>query len=275
LVKALCTQCENIEGLRYEIIVADDGSSDEHSRLFNKEILELDNIKYIIRKENVGRAAIRNFLAKEAQYKWLLFIDSDMSIDNDEYILKYLEQDDKFSVVYGGYSLAFGDCSNLRFIYEKSAEKAHTAIKRNTHPYIDLHTANLFISREVMLSVPFDERIRNYGYEDVLLGKELKENNISILHISNPLTLNNYESNRDFLNKTREGLQTLKVFSDELCGYSRLLTISERISSFHIKWLFKLYWKLSQNNLEQQLCGNNPNLHAFAIYKIGYFISLS
>ena len=125
-----------------------------------------------------------------------------------------------------------------------------------------------------MLSVPFDERIRNYGYEDVLLGKELKENKISILHISNPLTLNNYESNRDFLNKTREGLQTLKVFSNELRGYSCLLTISERISSFHIKWLIKLYWKLSQKHLEKKLTGETPSLTTFSIYKLGYFISL-
>jgi hypothetical protein len=46
-----------------------------------------------------------------------------------------------------------------------------------------------------MLNIPFDERIRNYGYEDVLLGKRLKENKIDILHIDNPLILDNYESN--------------------------------------------------------------------------------
>ena len=114
-------------------------------------MLELDNIKYIIRKENVGRSVIRNFLAKEATYKWLLFIDSDMSVDCDEYVINYLEQDDKYEVVYGGYSLASGDNSNLRFIYEKSAEKAHIVVKRNCHRYQDLHTANLLISQRVIL----------------------------------------------------------------------------------------------------------------------------
>ena len=238
-------------------------------------MLELDNIKYIIRKENVGRAVLRNFLAKEAQYKWLLFIDSDMSIDNDEYMLNYLEQDDKFEVIYGGYSLASGDSSNLRYIYEKNAEKAHMAIKRNCHSYLDLHTANLLISRKVMLNIPFDERIRNYGYEDVLLGKRLKENNIDILHIDNQLVLNNYESNSDYLEKTREGLQTLKMFSNELQGYSRLLTINNRISRFHQKWIIKLYWKLRQKYLERKLTSANPNLSTFTIYKLGYFISIS
>lgn len=274
MVKALSTQCENIEGLHYEIIVADDGSSNEHTRVVNKEILELDNIQYIIRKSNVGRVAIRNFLAKEAQYKWLLFIDSDMSVDNDEFILKYLEQDDKFDVIYGGYSLAFGDSSNLRYIYEKNAEKAHVASKRKCHSYLDLHTANLLISREVILSIPFDERIKNYGYEDVLLGKKLKENNIEILHIDNQLTLDNYESNEDYLEKTKEGLHTLKVFSNELHGYSRLLTIAERLSQYHQRWIIKLFWKISQKHLERKLISKKPSLFTYTIYKLGYFISI-
>ena len=238
-------------------------------------MLELDNIKYIIRKENVGRSVIRNFLAKEAQYKWLLFIDSDMSIDNDEYMLNYLEQDDKYEVVYGGYSLASGDNSNLRFIYEKSAEKAHIVVKRNCHRYQDLHTANLLISQRVILSIPFDERIRNYGYEDVLLGKRLKENKIEILHIENPLILDNYESNDEYLEKTKEGLQTLKKFSNELNGYSHILAISNRLSRFHQKWIIKLYWKLFQKHLEKKLIGKTPNMSTFIMYKLGYFISIS
>lgn len=242
--------------------------------MFNKEILELDNIKYIIRKENVGRAAIRNYLAKEAQYKWLLFIDSDMSVDNDEYIVTYLEKDDKFEVVYGGYSLAFGDSSNLRFIYEKKAEKSHTATKRNRHPYLDLHTANLLILREVILAIPFDERIKNYGYEDVLLGKRLKENNIAIQHIDNPLIIDNYESNNNYLEKTKEGLHTLKMFSNELHGYSRLLTTYKRISRCQLKWAIRLYWKFANKYLERKLISKKPNLYIFAIYKLGYFISL-
>ena len=198
-----------------------------------------------------------------------------MNLDCDEYIINYLEQDDKYEVVYGGYSLAFGDNSNLRFIYEKSAEKAHIAIKRNHHPYQDLHTANLLISQRVILSIPFDERILNYGYEDVLLGKRLEENKIEILHIDNPLTLDNYESNSDYLDKTKEGLQTLKKFSNELNGYSRILTISNRISRFHQKWIIKLYWKLCQKHLETKLLGKNPNLSTFTIYKLAYFISIS
>ena len=74
----------------YEIIVADDGSTDKNTIEKNCEINELDNCRYIERKENIGRAAIRNFLAKEAKYLWLLFLDSDLKLDNSDFIRNYM-----------------------------------------------------------------------------------------------------------------------------------------------------------------------------------------
>lgn len=88
-------QCENIEGLRYEIIVADDGSTDTHARLTNKEMLELANVIYLQRRENVGRARIRNVLARRATSAWLLFVDSDMTVCRDDFVLRYAELDRK------------------------------------------------------------------------------------------------------------------------------------------------------------------------------------
>ena len=101
-----------------------------------------------------------------------------------------------------------------------------------------------------------------------------KENNIEILHIDNQLTLDNYESNEDYLEKTKEGLHTLKVFSNELHGYSRLLTIAERLSQYHQRWIIKLFWKISQKHLERKLISKKPSLFAYTIYKLGYFISI-
>lgn len=75
--------------LEYEILVADDGSTDKNTIEKNCEINGLDNCRYIERKENIGRAAIRNFLAKEAKYPWLLFIDSNMNVINNQYLAKY------------------------------------------------------------------------------------------------------------------------------------------------------------------------------------------
>ena len=60
--------------LEYEILVADDGSTDKNTIEKNCEINELNNCRYIERKENAGRAATRNFLAQEAKYLSLIHI---------------------------------------------------------------------------------------------------------------------------------------------------------------------------------------------------------
>ena len=78
LVEELHRQaCE--EDIDYEIIVADDGSTDENTIQTNARINNIPQCSYIMRNENRGRAAIRNFLAKTARYDRLLFMDCDMA----------------------------------------------------------------------------------------------------------------------------------------------------------------------------------------------------
>ena len=74
-VNTLMQQAESIGDLRFEIIVADDASTDENVGEANRAIDRMTNCRYIRRENNVGRAAIRNFLAQEARYEWLLFVD--------------------------------------------------------------------------------------------------------------------------------------------------------------------------------------------------------
>ena len=110
----------------YEILVADDGSTDKNTIEKNCEINELDNCRYIERKENIGRAAIRNFLAKEAKYLWLLFLDSDLKLDNSDFIRNYMLS--KGNVIVGGLKIGGNPITlkdNLRYKYEKKCEKQH------------------------------------------------------------------------------------------------------------------------------------------------------
>lgn len=112
--------------LEYEILVADDGSTDKNTIEKNCEINGLDNCRYIERKENIGRAAIRNFLAKEAKYLWLLFLDSDLKLDNSDFIRNYMLS--KGNVIVGGLKIGGNPITlkdNLRYKYEKKCEKQH------------------------------------------------------------------------------------------------------------------------------------------------------
>lgn len=92
--------------LNYEIIVADDGSTQQEVKDANSRINSLSHCRLILCPENRGRAAIRNFLISEAQGEWLLFIDSDMGIDDIHYLRRYLEAAGNGTgdvVYYGGY----------------------------------------------------------------------------------------------------------------------------------------------------------------------------
>jgi glycosyltransferase involved in cell wall biosynthesis len=275
LVDALRLQAESA-GISYEILVGDDGSTDTNVIQTNQAINDWPHCRYILRTQNSGRAAIRNFLAQQARYDYLLFIDSDMTILSPTFLSRYLSESD-VSVVIGGVSIqGFPDTlrGNLRYLYEKAEEPHHTAALRQQSPYQHLHTANLLIRRDLMLAHPFDERFRRYGYEDVLLGKTLRQQHVAIRHIDNPVGFCTFESNPEFVAKTEEGLRTLHQFQSDLRGYSRLLTF---ISGIHIPLilsLIRLCHKLFQKAERRNLCSSRPSLFTFKLYRLGYFLSL-
>ena len=91
LVKSLQAQAAALPDFEYEILVADDGSTDRLTIYENREICSLPYCRYIEREKNVGRAAIRNFLAEKALHPWLLFIDSNMQVIHPQYLTTYLQ----------------------------------------------------------------------------------------------------------------------------------------------------------------------------------------
>jgi len=273
LVDELRQQAEQT-GIAFEILVADDGSTDTDIIRENSEITQWEHCHYLRQAENIGRAAIRNFLAKEAHYDWLLFIDSDMSMVRTDYLSEYISMEGA-DVIDGGVAIG-GDADalkgNLRYRYEKAAEHEHTVEIRQQNPYRDFHTANFLIRRDLMLTHPIDERFRYYGYEDVLFGKQLRGDHIAITHIDNPMGFCTFESNPDFVAKTEEGLRTLRQFRDELRGYSRLITLVEGIHLPIIISLIRCWHRLFGKWERKNLCGSHPSLRLFSLYKLGYFL---
>ncbi len=276
-------------GIDYELLVADDGSTDVSTIASNRAINLLPHCRYIERQENVGRAAIRNFLASQSRYPWLLFIDSDMTVCRPDFIQKYVQHVEhdaqSQAIFYGGIIVSTLQPGNLRSMYEKASEPHHTPERRQQSPYHDFHTANFLVPRDVMLTHPFDSRFQHYGYEDVLFGKQMQQSGIDIIHIDNPLSFEIFESNMDFVSKTEEGLRTLHQFRDELEGYSRLLKIlpSPQKQKSGI-WLVQPSWVIAKalrlwhrifGKLERRnLTGQHPRLLLFTLYKLGYLASL-
>ena len=263
-------------GISFEILVADDASTNQTIIEKNRAISCLSHCTYIEQKVNMGRAAIRNFLARNACFAYLLYIDSDMTVINDNYLKHYLEVPSPM-VVDGGVCIMAPTSEQqqlLRYLYEKAEEPHHTAQERQKKPHQHLHTANLLIARQLMMQYPFDERIHRYGYEDVLLGKTLQRHRIPIIHIDNPMGFCTFESNAEFIAKTEEGLQTLCEFHQDLRGYSRLLTLVQGIHIPAILWFIRLWHLLFGAAERRNLCGFRPHLSLFRLYQLGYFVTL-
>jgi len=268
LVSSLHSMLEE-SGIRYEIIVADDCSPDKEYIELNRPIEELSNVRYIVREKNSGRAAIRNFLASEAQYKWLLFIDGDVMVDRVRFITKYLERGG--DVLIGGISIYKRDRAtknNLRFLYEMHTMKHRRAWWNVGGKHVKFRTTNFLIAKHIVEEHPFNEAFKRYGYEDVLFGKKLEEAGIQIRYTNNPVVITDFEDNAKFMEKTEEALQTLHDFKKELRGFSAIpmFTIFKPV----LLPAYYIFGKLIRKNL----VSNKPKVALYQLYRVLYYCHL-
>ena len=287
LVCELQKQCEEVqaslgeEAFRYEIIVADDASTDDEAVSKNAVIEYLPNCRYLDSERNVGRAAIRNRLAKAAHHPWLLFMDADAEVIDDDFIANYLNairQHPDVDAVVGG--IIHPDAcpspqQTLRHRYEKEAEARFCVERRQQEPFAAFRTFNFAIRRTLCLAHPFDDNITQYGYEDVLFGMELMRDNANILHIDNPLQNGDIEDNATYLRKIETALKTLHTIEDVIGSFSPILIIARRLRKIPLApQSLRFIFRLCRPMIRRNLLSAHPNLHLFAFYKLGYYLSL-
>lgn len=288
LVQVLQRQADALGGkldkpFRYEIIVADDCSTDAACIDANRVIGDMLHCRYLRMEQNVGRAQIRNVLISESRGDYVLLIDSDLFLCDDNYLYKYATS--TADVVYGGTriggeGLAMVDNEpntenlkgNLRYIYEKKAEPSHRAAFRQLRPNQEISVCNLYARRDIMEAHPFDSRFKAYGYEDVLFGKRLAESGIEVTHIDNPVLINEFEPNSVFVKKTEEAILTLCRFEQDLEGYSNLKTKVTTLGRYIPLSLFRLWHRIMKNKEKRNLTGPKPSLLLFKLYKLGFFL---
>lgn len=274
LVTCLQQQAEAL-GINYEIIVADDHSPQQESIRENEAINRLPYCRYIVKEQNTGSAATRNYLGAISHYRWLLFLDCDIAIPSDDFLKRYVA-DGHEGVVNGGICILEDERlrHNLRYLYEKAAEPNHTAEKRQQQQYREFRSTNFLIERTAFEVCHFDERFTRSGYEDVLLGKQLKQRGISITHLDNPVRMTEFEANADYINKIERSTRTLFAFRQELRGYSRVITLAEGIHVPFVRNMICLCFKLFGRLVRRNLCGQHPCLRLFNPYRLGYYLTL-
>lgn len=268
LVYSLHEQAEML-GVQYEIIVAEDGSKSPVNIIANHKIIDLSNCRHLIRKENVGRSAIRNILAQEAEGDVLLFMDSDGKVVRGDFLQKYIDTAKEHDVVCGGMKcpdVCYDPHKQLRWKYEKRYEQRVGYISEQFRSFCFL------IKREVADKVQFDERYKHYGYEDVQYGKDLKASGFQIYCIDNPLENKDIEDSQVFLSKTEEALNTAYMFRDDICDEVTVVRTYNKYKS--LGWLMRLLFIMFKRPMKANLLSKNPSLVLFNLYKLGYYSTL-
>lgn len=276
LVADLHEQAERLN-VPYEIIVAEDGSHSQVNIIANHKVTELSHCRHLINKEHLGPAGIRNLLAREAVYNWIVFIDSDAKVEKTDFLYTYYIYIGKADVVVGGLRHQQENHNpnvSLRFKYEKAADLHRSAAERSLNPYSKFTPFNVMMRRSTFLCIRFDERCKDYGYEDALFGVELKKRKTSILHIENPLIHTGLDTNETFLRKSETALRNLKVLNGRMEGNSYVENAYNQLCKLHMGWGIRGFHRLFGGLLRRNLLSKHPSLFLFSVYKLGYFSTL-
>lgn len=278
LVKVLNKQAFDSK-IEFEIIVLDDGSIKFQDE--NNKINELEFCSYEKLKNNVGRSAIRNLLAKKANFDNLLFLDSDtIPIDNN-FISNYISHLNKgHEIIYGGIKYQNEKPKNTQlFRWKYGIKREAIAVEiRKRNPYLRLLTLNFMIKKSVFEKVSFNENIPNLRHEDSLFSYNLKQQNILVYHIENPVYHLGLDEFDVAIKKENESLIALKFLIENKLipvDYIGLSKLFYRLKNMKLLFVLKVFYKITKPLLLKNLASKNPYLFIFDIYRLGFLSSLT
>ncbi len=220
LIKSLENQtCNN-----FEIVVVDDGSTDNTKSfvegLINESKLDIRYF-YLDNTDIFGAGIARNYGAKQARGKILIFLDQD-NIVHPNLVANHLhEQEDKDVVL--GYYAGYG---NKNYHYDLAKLKKLTKSNKTTKTIIPefrdkifkepnnfregwefFVSANFSIKKEIFLNFLFDENIVSWGAEDTELGYRLVKHGHPLFFCKECFSINTSEGKifdrKKFVSSTR------------------------------------------------------------------------
>ena len=263
-------------GIDFEILCYDDCSTNLDLIASNKSINLLKNTSYKVLKSNIGRSAIRNLLAKDAHYDLLLFLDADVIPVKNDFISKYLSAlNSSIQLVYGGlnYQEKIPDENQmLRWVFGKKRE-ALPSKKRKKSIYLRLLSCNFLIQKNVFKRIKFNEDISLDSPEDILFSYTLKENNIIVSHIDNPVYHFGLENSSIFLKKSmRALLASHDLVKNNFINleYIRIIKVFYKFKKIKLNYFIAYLFPVFKDYFRANLLSKNPSLFIFDLYKLSY-----
>jgi glycosyltransferase involved in cell wall biosynthesis len=260
----------------FEIRCYDDGSASRYLTV-NRELEQFEKVICRELPENIGRSAIRNLLAKEAQFDYLLFLDCDSMPEYPDFISRYSVNLRADALIYGGRTYSPNHPDEKKFFFRwfyGSKREVFPVEKRCKKPYHSFQTNNFVIPKNIFQAIGFNEKLKGYGHEDTQFGQQLLQRMILINHIDNPLRHLGLENTDEFLAKTREGINNLCYLIENKYDVSTIrlaryfLLAKKSGTAWFINWIFGMLEPSILKNLQSE----KPSLKRFDFYKLGKMI---
>lgn len=276
LVSALCGQCIKASTV-FEILVLDDAS--QNCQTENDQINSLENCSYTVLPANIGRSKIRNLLAANAKYEWLLFLDADVAPVTDSFISGYLEHTAGQKAVNGGIAYQTQKPSKdrmLRWVYGRDREALPVA-SRKKNQYLAFLSLNFMMPKSLFAQVKFDESLPNLRHEDTVFSYGLKQKGIEVIHIDNPVYHLGLDTFEAMLKKEHEALRALKqLLESGKIGrdYVKMGKYYAFLEKMGLRFFVSVFFNWARKSLLNAISNDKPSLFWYDVYRIGYLCSL-
>lgn len=260
--------------IAYEILTQDDASKSALN-IENKKINELENCHFFELAQNVGYRENKNILANKSKFDWLLILDGDCLIHQDDFIKKYLEAIKDHDGVYGG-RVHPEECPSpnkmLRWKYGKFMED-NPLENRLKKPYESFLFNNTLIRKAIFNQIKFDASFKKYGHDDTLFSFELKRLGAKLHHIDNPVEHHDLDDNAVYYKKTKDAMDNLFYLYDNKIidyQYTKLLRTLKFLEKTKLYFIPKNIYKILEKPIKVNLTGNKPHLFVFNVFRLGY-----
>ena len=276
LVQSLIKEKSQLNDI-VEILLIDDGSTIHKEK--NKELAR--TCSYIELHTNIGRSKIRNLFTSYAKQPYLLFLDCDSLLTSPNFIANYLIEIKKGVLICCGGRIYPKQCPSihqrLSWKYGIISESKPAAV-RSQNPNSSFMTNNFIIQKALFNTIKFDERLTEYGHEDTLFGYELKKNQLSIVHIQNPILNGALETNENFTRKTEVGIQNLVLIlnfiDDDLTFYKDIHLLRTYLKVKPFRSVFLIIVTIYNPIIRFLILRGIVNIHLFNLYKLGVLLSI-
>ncbi|OQP58128.1 hypothetical protein A3860_07320 [Niastella vici] len=265
-----------------EILIMDDGS-DASWQAINASIAHLPFVRYVPGTKNHGRIRIRQLLAQNARFNWLVFLDGDSLLLSPRFLQNYFDElSDTPCVVPGGriYSQTPPpDCTcRLHWKYGTVREAPNTA-NRNRKPYAGFMSNNFLVHKSIFNQLQFHDSFTGYGHEDTWIGIQLETLQVPVKYIDNAVEHDGVEATAVFLAKTVNALQNLARLQKlvpvaQLKAHVRLYAFYYTLKTYRLLWLPRLLQTLMGLYIKTNLHSCNPSLFLFDVYRLHQFIDM-